>query len=168
VPDNSRLAKGQLFPDCVQEYCKYDCSPSCCGLSNLNDIRSCLGGGTPNSAATPTDQNYVACGTAIRIISACSSLIPTFSAAPLSQSVTCLCYDSDGTFDPTPFDNGIAGCDNYFATANPTLLSVASEFQGFCTANNAAASPTASPSSNQAVLMLSDAVERRLCADSVT
>jgi hypothetical protein len=124
--------------DCVEQYCKYDCAPKCCALTTLSEVRSCLGGTTP----TPTDPNYAACGTAIRIISACQTIIPTFSAASTAELERCMCYQDDGTFYPQEFDDGISACDSYFATAQPTLVPVVESYLGFCTSNKLVASST--------------------------
>jgi hypothetical protein len=117
--------------ECVKTYCQYDCDPKCCSLSTFAEQQSCLEGGT--NTPTTTDQNYVACGTVQAIISACQSAIPSFSSAPISELESCFCYKKGDIFDPDPFDNGIVGCVNYFSTANPTLVPVATSYLGFCT-----------------------------------
>jgi hypothetical protein len=164
-----------ITTDCVEQYCKYDCAPKCCALSTLSNIRSCLG--DSSSTPTPTDPNYSACGTAIRIISACQTIIPTFSAASTAELEQCMCYENDGTFFPSEFDNGISACDAYFATASPSLVPVVSSYLGFCTVNQGAvetgsmspaASSTAAPSIASSKLVLSTSKAQATVTGSTT
>jgi hypothetical protein len=107
----------------------------------MDRIQSCLGGSSStNTNPTPTDPNYATCGTAISILNACESLIPT--SATLSEQAHCLCYDSNGTFDPDPSDDSIVACESYYETANPTLLPTVSSLLGICTNMAASAAST--------------------------
>jgi hypothetical protein len=164
-----------IATDCVEQYCKYDCAPKCCALSALSDIRSCLG--DSSSTPTPTDPNYSACGTAIRIISACQTIIPTFSGASTAELEQCMCYENDGTFFPSEFDDGISACDAVFATASPSLVPVVPSYLGFCTVNQGAvetgsmspaASSTAAPSIASSKLVLSTSKAQATVTGSTT
>jgi hypothetical protein len=88
-----------------------------------------------------------------------------------------MCYENDGTFFPSEFDNGISACDAYFATASPSLVPVVSSYLGFCTVNQGAvetgsmspaASSTAAPSIASSKLVLSTSKAQATVTGSTT
>jgi hypothetical protein len=92
------------------------------------------GGGNPyitTSAAMATDKNYLACQTALEVISICESLSTGFDDLPATLQAPCMCYSSK-SWVPQFFDNAFSSCIAYTSTADtsdyPDLVSDA----GFC------------------------------------
>ncbi|RFU26591.1 hypothetical protein B7463_g9749, partial [Scytalidium lignicola] len=131
---------------------------NCCGSDNPS---SCLetwvhgsgGGGGGDASSNP-------CASVVGIILACSSASPAlfpsqtiYDSGPGATALAgCLCYDSDGTYDPDALDGYASECVASGEAAHPTYFPYASRLNGFCSINgpaNAAPSTTApQPSSS--------------------
>ena len=80
------------------------------------------------------DLNGLACETAAAIFSTCESAVPSFTALAVTAQAQCVCYDSNGIYDPTVFDEAANSCYSYLLTASPTdAPDYSSQVIGLCT-----------------------------------
>lgn len=80
------------------------------------------------------------CASVVGIILSCSSASPQlfpsqtiFNSGPGATALAgCLCYDSDGTYDPGSFDGYASECVSSGSAAHPTYYPYASRLNGIC------------------------------------
>lgn len=133
---------------------------NCCAS---DDPASCLqnyahGSGSGSGSSSVGNTPNV-CASVIEMLDSCFSATPTLSppaSALVSTSgpsatalANCLCYGSDGTYDPDTLDNYASDCAASGSAAHPTYYPLVTPLQDFCTNNaggQASAQPSTSPS----------------------
>ncbi|KAJ5674935.1 uncharacterized protein N7477_004869 [Penicillium maclennaniae] len=154
--------------NCAQEYCNGYPSTSgtcpgigldprnCCGSSNA---ATCLNtwyhgsSGSTGSGSSGDNTSNNPCASVVKVIISCStanpSLFPSgsiYTAGPIAtEAASCLCYDSNGTYDPSSLDENASKCVASGSAAHPTYYPYASVLDGFC-------SNVAGPASTAAAL----------------
>lgn len=106
---------------------------SCCSQAVPYQCFISGGGGGSNYVTTlAPDANLVACSTALAYISECDSEIPGFSNLPNSIEASCLCYDSNTSWNPLGFDDPWSSCIAWAETADATAYSGLVVNAGMC------------------------------------
>jgi hypothetical protein len=75
------------------------------------------------------------CFSATPTLSPPASALASTSGPSATALAGCLCYDSDGTYDPDTLDNFASECAASGSAAHPTYFPLVTPFQGFCTHN---------------------------------
>ncbi|KAH8807906.1 hypothetical protein F5884DRAFT_790462 [Xylogone sp. PMI_703] len=176
---------GATGGNCASEFCNGFPSTSgtcpqigldpknCCGS---DDPASCLndwvhnGGGSGGSGGSGSGSGSTPnpCASVVEIILECSSASPSlfpsqtiFTSGPGATALAgCLCYDSDGTYDPDALDGFASQCVASGQAAHPTYFPYASRLNGFCSSigpANAVPSTTPAVSTTSAAQATSSA-----------
>ncbi|KAK4214416.1 hypothetical protein QBC37DRAFT_155432 [Rhypophila decipiens] len=86
---------------------------------------------TPTAPPPPEVTGPVVCTSLAIVFQACSSAIPGFASAPVSELADCFCYDNTGKYN-TDVQDWADGCEPWAKTAAPSDLEVIQVFQTFC------------------------------------
>lgn len=113
-------------------------------------------GGSPGGGGSGGGGSGNPCASVVGILISCSSashsLFPSRSIYTAGAQATslagCLCYDSNGTYDPDQLDGIASSCVASGEAAHPTYYSYGSLLNGFCSNNaqDGGASATVTPS----------------------
>jgi hypothetical protein len=151
--------------DCAQKFCYGYPSTSgtcpgigldpqnCCGSS---DAATCLNTWVHGSSGSTGSSNSDSpCASVVELIALCSTATPSlfpsgsiYTSGPIAtEAASCMCYDSNGTYDPSVLDGNASKCVASGSAAHPTYYTYASVLNGFCSNVAGPVSTTAALSS---------------------
>ena len=117
--------------DCVTNWCQTGCAdPSnCCSQS---DPSSCFqsSSGTPSSSGSGSgsdsgsgdqDRGSAECTSVADFVNYCESATPGFTTLPNTAQASCFCFNENGSYNGTAWDNAASTC--YAAMASQTSIS---------------------------------------------
>jgi len=110
----------------VLNNCCSQASPVQCFINGAGS-GSGNGGGNPYITTQAPDPNLIACSTALNDVTSCEAQTPGFSNLANSDEASCLCYDSNTSWNPNAFDLPWSSCVAWAETAD---ISVYSELLG--------------------------------------
>lgn len=96
--------------------------------------------GSTGSSSSEDGNSDSPCASVVEVIFSCSTATPSlfpsgsiYSAGPIAtEAASCLCYDSNGTYDPSVLDGNASKCVASGSAAHPTYYPYASVLNGLC------------------------------------
>ena len=172
VSNTHTMDPDRSIENCVQEFCygypattgtcpEMGLDPkNCCGSS---DPATCLNtwvhgssGSTSGSSSESGSDNP--CASVVEVIYTCSTASPSlfpsgsiYTTGPIATALaSCLCYNSNGSYDASAFDAYASECVTSGSAAHPTYYPFAKRLDGFCSNIAGPASTTATLTSAHA------------------
>ena len=100
-----------LCPGCVTDWCKTGCADpnNCCRAS---DPGSCFqkASSSPSQPVSSAPDAAAQCTSNYKYVQACQSLTPGFDALPNSAQASCLCFNTNGSYNGTVWDDAASTC----------------------------------------------------------
>jgi hypothetical protein len=115
----------------VLNNCCSQASPVQCFINGAGS-GSGNGGGNPYITTQAPDPNLTACSTALNDITTCEAQTPGFSDLANTDEASCLCYDSNTSWDPNAFDLPWSSCVAWAKTADVSVYSELLGNAGMC------------------------------------